>query len=337
MNNKYTSDFYKLFPEVKKQYTQLFTDWLLKIGDYYNKIKPEQDDLDFNTSYRDYLYLKFIILNNSGKVAQAIVADKQMKSIRNYKRSHHSFVTVADSYLSASQVLFEGYEAGNDDLAYPIAILGINYANEYRGDKYYDVVRRIYNHTILKCVDMLVTKDFEKYGFLQAVAYIEYARFNANTDVKTAEQYYIHAANILIKLLSHLSSINEAPSVLFNLANEIRLFASNNNLSSKLLKNIYILLISNKALNFEEGGYFYILKLWYLTQCLVSDKKYEKSIERAERLEKTISKSNVSYYPERYSLYRLMEKIYRDTGNLIDSKRCQILAENIKKICKFAK
>lgn len=337
MNNKFTKTFYQMYPEIKAQYIQLFNKLMLEVEPYFRKIKPEQEDLDFNTSYRDYLYLKFIILNNSGKVAQAIVTDKQMNSIKNYKRSHHSFVTVADSYLSASQVLFERYEEGNDDLAYPIAVLGINYANEYRGDKNPVVVRRIYNHTILKCVDMLVTKDFEKYGFLQAVAYIEYARFNANTDVKTAEQYYIHAANILIKLLSCSSCIDEAPSVLFNLANEIRLFTSNNNLSSKLLKNIYILLITNKALNFEEGGYFYILKLWYLTQCLVSDKKYEKSTERAERLEKTISKSNVSYYPERYSLYKLMEKIYRNTGNLIDSKRCQILAENIKKICKFAK
>lgn len=31
MNNKYTADFYKLYPEVKNQYIQLFTDLLLEV------------------------------------------------------------------------------------------------------------------------------------------------------------------------------------------------------------------------------------------------------------------------------------------------------------------
>ena len=322
-----------MHPEIKAQYIQLFTDMMVEVEPYFRKIKPEKEDLDFNTSFHKYLYLKCVRLNNAGRTAQAIVAEKQMNSIRNFMCSHHSSIT--DVYLSASQVLFEHYEAGDDDFAYPIAILGINYANEYNSDKEFDTVQKIYNHTVLKCVDILAKKNFEKYGFLEAIAYIEYARFNADTDIKEAEYYYFRAAKILINLLSYSSSINGAPSVLFNLASEIMLFTNCKNTSSKLLKDIYILLTNNKNLKFEEGGYFYILKLWYITQCRIADKKYKESLKHAERLERLLTKSNVSYYPERFSLYKLLEQIYKETDEPIDAKRCQILAENIKKICKF--
>ncbi len=335
MNNNFTKFFYKLYPEIKAQYIQLFTDMMLEVEPYFHKIKPNQEDLEFNTSFRAYLYLKMICLDRAGKTAQAIIADKEMESIKNFKRSHHSCIKVADSYLAASQVLFDLYETGKSELAYPIAILGMNYADEYECDKSPDVIKRIYNHTILKYVDMLAKQDFEKYGFIQALAYIEYARFNADADAKKAEHYYTCAAKILINLLPHSPVINEAPSILFNLASEIRLFINGKSLSPKVVKDIYTMLAYNKVLNFEDGGYFYVLKLWYITQCLIADKRYKEALEYALQLEKLLSKSSISYYPERYSLYKLLEKIYAKTDDLIDSKRCQILAENIKKLCKF--
>lgn len=332
MNNNFTKIFYKNYPEIKAQYIQLFTDMMLEVEPYFLKIKPEQEDLDFNTSFREYLFLKCISLNNAGKTAQAIIADKEMESIKNFKRSHHSSIKVADSYLTASHILFDMYEAGKSEFAYPIAILGINYANEYEGDKIPDVIQRIYNHTILKYVDMLAKQDFKKYGFLQAIAYIEYARLNTDIDAQKAEHYYICAAKILIKLFPHSSVINEAPSVLFNLASEIMFFISEKQAPAKIIKEVYTVLTYNKNLCSEENVYFQILKCWYITQCFVADKRYDEALEYAEQLEKFLSKSSVSYYPERYSLYKLLMELYEKTDDLIAYKRCQILAVNIKKL-----
>lgn len=335
MNNNFTNNFYKMYPEIKNQYIQLFTDLMLEVEDYYRKIKPDHEDLNFNTSLREYLYLKCISLDNANRTAEAIIADKEMESIKNYHRSHYSHKNIADSYMKASQMFFDLYESGNSDFAYPIAILGIHYVNEYNGDKSPDVIQRIYNHTILKCVDMLVQKSFEKYGFLQALAYIEYSRLNTDIDEKKAEYYYSSAAKNLIKLLPLSSNINAVPAVLFNLASELIFFISGKNMVPKIIKEIYTMLAYNKALSFNGEDYFQILRLWYITQCLIADTRYGDALEYAEKLEKFLSKSSVSYYPERYSTYKILSIIYEKTGDQIMSGRSKALAENMKKIIKI--
>lgn len=332
MNNKYTADFYKLYPEVENQYIQLFTDLLLEVQEYYRIIKPDHEDIDFNTSLRAYVLVKFLSLHKANRVAKAIIADKEFMSFKKYRPFKRSYDETIEAYQMASEVLFEAYERGNTDFAYPLAILGLNYVNEFDSNKVQDAIKKIYNHTILKFVDLLSNQNFEKYGFLQSVAYIEYARFNANFDEKTAEHYYSSAGKNLIKLLPLSESINEIPSILFNLASEIMFFISGKNMSPKIIKEIYTMLAYNKVLSFDDKSYFEILKLWYITQCLVADNRYEDALEYAKELEKILSKSSISYYPERYSAYKILSVIYDKTGDVVMSGRCQKLADNLKKI-----
>lgn len=287
MNNKYTADFYKLYPEVKNQYIQLFTDLLLEVQEYYRIIKPNHEDIDFNTSLRAYVFVKFLSLHKANRVANAIITDKEFMSFKKYRPFKRSYDNEIEAYQMASEVLFEAYERGNTDFAYPLAILGLNYVNEFDSNKVQDAIKKIYNHTILKFVDLLSNQNFEKYGFLQSVAYIEYARFNANFDEKTAEYYYSAAAKNLIKLLPLSQSINEVPSILFNLASEIMFFISDKNMSPKIIKKIYTMLAYNKTLSFDDKGYFQILKLWYIIQCLVAGKSYEDALEYAKNLRKS--------------------------------------------------
>lgn len=332
MNNKYTADFYKLYPEVKNQYIQLFTDLLLEVEEYYGIIKPDNEDIDFNTSLRAYVLVKFLSLHKANRVSKAIIADKEFMSFKKYRPFKRSYDNEIEAYQMASEVLFEAYEKGNTDFAYPLAILGLNYVNEFDSNKVQDAVQKIYNNTILKFVDILSKQNFENYGFLQSVAYIEYARFNANCDEKTAEHYYSAAGKNLIKLLPLSESINEIPSVLFSLASEIMFFISGKNMSPKIIKEIYTMLAYNKTLSFDDKGYFQILKLWYITQCLIVDKRYEDALEYVKELEKILSKSSTSYYPERCSTYKILSVIYDKIGDEVMSGRCQKLADNLKKI-----
>lgn len=331
MNNKYTADFYELYPEVKNQYIQLFTDLILDVQEYYRIIKPDHEDIDFNTSLRAYVLVKFLSLRKANRVAESIIADKEFMSFKKYRPFKHSNNEEIEALEMASKVLFEVYEKGNSEFAYPLAVLGLNYANEFDGDTAQNAVQKIYSHTVLKFVDMLSKQNFEKYGFLQSVAYIEYARFKANEDIKIAENYYSAAAKNLLKLLPLSQNINEIPSILFNLASEIMFFMSGKNVSPKIIKEIYTMLAYNKVLSFDDKSYFEILKLWYITQCLVGDKRYEDALEYAKELEKILSKS-ISYYPERYSTYKILSVIYEKTGDEVMSGRCQKLADNLKKI-----
>lgn len=332
MNNNYTNSFYGLYPEIKKLYESILTKMLLNIEPYYVQIKPHIEEIDFNTSYKSYLYLKSKCLHLSGREGEADKAHEMMNSITNFHRTHHSSFYENSIYQYAVKPFYYLYEQGNIEYAPPMAILGLHYAQLFDADERLEDVERTYSNTIIPCCDMAVKQDFKQYAFIQAVAYIEYARLYANSNIEKAKMYYTNAAKVLIKLLPYSSNLNDTSSVLFHLASELLFFISGKEISPKIIKGIYVALAHYKVLKFEDKAYIDVLKLWYIIQCLIADERYEDAVEYAKEFEKVLSKENKSLYRERYSLYKMLQKVYEKAGKLSDSKRCQILAEGIKNI-----
>lgn len=332
MNNNYTNNFYALHPETKKLYESIFTEMLLNIEPYYEQIKEYIEEIDFNTSYKSYLFLKSKHLHLSGREEEADMAHEMMDSITNYHRTHHSSFYEDSIYQNALKPFYALYEQGNLEYASPMAILGLHYAQLFDADKRFEDVERTYNHTVIPCCDVAVKQDFNQYAFMQAVAYIEYARLYANSNIEKAKMYYTNAAKVLIKLLSCSSNLNDISSTLLHLANELLFFISGKEISPKIIKELYVALAHYKVLKFEDKAYIDVLRLWYIIQCLIADEKYENAVEYAQKLEKVLSEPSKSLYRERYFFYKMMQKVYEKTGKLSDSKCCQILAEDFKKI-----
>lgn len=332
MNNNYTNNFSALYPEIKKLYESILTKMLLNIEPYYEQIEPHIDEIDFNTSYKSYLYLKSKCLLLSGREEEAEKAHEMMDSITNYHRTHHSSFYEDSIYQNAVEPFYALYEQGNIEYAPPMAILGLHYAQLFDADERFEDVERTYNYTVIPCCDVAVKQDFKQYAFMQAVAYIEYARLYTNSNIEKAEKYYTDAAKVLIKLLPYSSNLNDISLVLFHLASEFLFFISGKEISPKIIKEIYVALANYKVLKFEDKAYIDVLKLWYIIQCLIADEKYENAVEYSQELETILSKSNNSWYGERYSLYKMIQKVYEKADKLSDSKCCQTLAEGIKKI-----
>lgn len=332
MNNNYTNNFYAIYPEIKKLYECIFKEMFLNIEAYYEQIKSHIDEIDFNTSYKSYLFLKSKCLHLSGREEEAEKVHEIMYSITNYHRTHHSSLYEDSIYQNAVEPFYTLYEQGNIEYAPPMAILGLHYAQLFDADERFEDVERTYNHTVIPCCDVAVKQDFKQYAFMQAVAYIEYARLYTNNNIEKAEKYYTYAAKILTKLLPYSSNLNKTSSVLLYLASEFLFFISGKEISPKIIKDIYVVLANYKVLKFEDKSQVDVLRLWYIIQCLIADEKYENAVEYAQELETVLSKSNDSLYGERYSLYKMMQKVYEKADKLSESKYCQTLAEGIKKI-----
>jgi tetratricopeptide (TPR) repeat protein len=103
-------------------------------------------------------------------------------------------------------------------------------------------------------------------------------------------------------------------------------------------EELYLSLIDEcqKRITTNDGKdgfmYYKALAIWSYALHYKDKGDIEAELIQLERVEKILNRANLSYYKERYDLYMLMTKEYESVGNIVDSARCQFIAERLKKL-----